>query len=334
MPVPAPQLREIRSLARLRDWPAVAERLRDVPMEGLLAEPELGFHYADACHRIGEAARAREVAESIESRVLRLGDRGLFLALLNVVGIAHFGSGDMESADARFASLLEYAAAWRNEEFAARAANNLGIIANIRGRSEEALAHFQRALASYTRVGSARGLAQTHHNLGIAYRDLGQLPDAEAHLREALDFATAAESEDVVALAESEMANLKLRGGDPALAGSLATRALQRFERLGDPLGSAEARRVLAIADEASGRLEEALEQLDRALVVASTHREPLLRAEVQRDRGRILAARGERDSALEAYLDAAQQFDSIGTPADAAAARAAGAALGAAPAP
>jgi tetratricopeptide (TPR) repeat protein len=332
--MPLPELREIRSLVSLRDWPAVAERLRGVPVEELLAEPELGFHYADACHRIGQAARAREIAESMEPRVLRLGDRALYLALVNVIGIAHFGSGDMERADARFGALLEYAAAWGNEEFAARAANNLGIIANLRGRSDEALTYFQRALASYARVGSGRGLAQTHHNLGIVYRDLGHLPEADGHLREALDFATAAESEDVVALAESEMANLKLRGGDSALARSLARRALQRFERLADPLGCAEARRVLATADEASGRLPEALQELERSLAAASAHDEPLLRAEVQRDRGRILAARGERQAALEAYLDAARHFDAIGARADAAAARADGAALEIQPAP
>lgn len=322
MPAPPPDLREIRSLVRLRDWPAVAERLRSIPLEGLLAEPELGFHYADACHRIGQAARAREIAEQLEATVLRLGDRGLFLALVNVIGIAHFGAGEIDSAHARFGSLLEYAVAWHNEEFAARAANNLGIIANLRGRTEAALTYFERALASYTRVGNPRGLAQTHHNLGIAYRDLGHLPEAEGHLRQALGLATTAESEDVVALAEAEMANLKLRAGDPPLTRSLARRALERFERLGDPLGTAEARRVLALADEAAGRLEEALDQLEQALAVGRAYEEPLLRAEVQRDRGRILAARGERTPALEAFSDAASQFDAIGARGDAAAVR------------
>lgn len=323
MPAPPPDLREIRSLVRLRDWPAVAELLRGVSLEGLLAEPELGFHYADACHRIGQAARAREIAEQLEPTVLRLGDRGLFLALVNVIGIAHFGSGDIESANARFAFLLEYAVAWHNEDFAARAANNLGIIANVRGRSEEALTYFERALASYTRVGNPRGLAQTHHNLGIAYRDLGYLTDAEAHIRQGLDLATTAVSEDVAALAEAEMANLKLRGGDPPLARSIARRALERFERLGDPLGSAEARRVLALADEAAGHLDDAMHQLDRALAVGRAHDDPFLLAEVQRDRGRILAARGEKTLALEALRDAALHFEGIGAREDAATARA-----------
>lgn len=324
MPAPAPELREIRSLVRLRDWSAVAARLRHVPVEEMFAEPELGFHYADACHRIGEAAKAREIAESLESRVLRLGDRGLFLALLNVIGIAHFGSGEIASAESRFGLLLEYAVAWGNDEFAARAANNLGIIANVRGRSDEALTYFQRALASYARVGNPRGLAQTHHNLGIAYRDLGHRPDAEAHLRQALDLAGTAGSEDVVALVEAEMANLKLLDGDPPLARYLAGRARGRFERVSDPLGAAEAERILALADHASGHVDEALDRLEQVLAIARAHDDPLLQAEVQRDRGRILADRGEGDAALEAHLDAARNFDRIGALADAAAARSA----------
>lgn len=322
-PAPAPDLREVRALVSRRDWTAVADLLGEVPAESLREEPELGFHYADACHRTGQPERAREIAESLESRVMGLGDRGLLLALLNVIGIADFGSGDLDRAEARFAALLEYAAAWDNEEFAARAANNLGIIANIRGRREAALTWYERALASYSLVGNPRGLAQTHHNVGIAYRDLGFVPEAEAHLRRAMELARSAESEDVIALAEAEIASLRALGGDGVLAESLARRALERFERLGDPLGRAEAMRVLGVAARTSGRESDALRRLDDALAIAREHSEPLLTAEIQRDRARILSSTGETEAAITAYLEAGTEFEALGAAAEAAAARA-----------
>lgn len=317
-----PALREIRELVRSRDWPAVAERLRDVPTEHLVDEPELGLHYADACHRIGRPAVARAVAESIERRAFELGDRHLFLALVNVIGIAHFGLGEMDEAEARFSALLAFSTAWGDEEFSARAANNLGIIENIRGRTNAALTFFQRALAAYARVGAVRGLAQTHHNLGIACRDLGRLDRADGHLRQALDLAATEGSEDVVALVEAEMGNLRLEAGDARLAESFARRALERFERLGDPLGRAEAMRVLALTADALARPDEALRLLDQALSVATSHSEPLLRAEVQRERGRILAARADTRAAADALRDAAAHFEEIGAAADAAVVR------------
>lgn len=320
-PPSRPTLSEIRELVRLRDWPTVADRLRDVSAESLAAEPELGLHYADACHRIGQPEISRAVAESIEHRAFALGDRGLFLSLLNVIGIAHFGLGEMDDAEARFSSLLAFATAWHDEEFAARAANNLGILANIRGQTSAAVTFFQRALAAYARVGAVRGLAQTHHNLGIVFRDLDHLDRADGHLRQALDLASSDRSEDVVALVEAEMGNLRLKAGDVRLAESFATRALDRFERLGDPLGRAEAMRVLALTADATGRPLEAMRLLDDALDVAKAHSEPLLRAEVQCERGRILAPTQPR-AAAEAFRDAADRFEEIGADPDAAAAR------------
>lgn len=310
---PLPPLAEIRSLAERREWRALADRLSALPEDVLLGASELAFLYADACWRVGEAERAVDVASRLEPRARRLGDRVLVLNVQNVIGMALFELGRTQEAEDRFATLLEYAVAWKNEEFAARAANNLGVLANVRGKKEEALSCYQRALAAYQRLGYTRGLAQTHHNLGISYHHLGFLQDAEAHCRTAIDLATDAESEDVIALAEVEIASLRAEAGDGRLAETLAQRALQRYEEMGDPLGRADALRVLAGAARARRELDLATERLESALAIAEEHSELHLLGEIHRDRAELLREARDVAGARSAYVAAADYFTRLG---------------------
>jgi tetratricopeptide (TPR) repeat protein len=229
-----------------------------------------------------------------------------------------FESGQIDEAENSFGELLSAAAEAEDAEFAARASNNLGVLANVRGDGALALTCYERALAAYQRLGQLRGLAQTHHNLGISYRDLGRIEEADAHYLRAIDYAGRAQSEDVIALAETERAVVRIRSGDAPMAEQFALRALARFERLGDPVRSAEAERVLAEAARAAGRLEVARERLERAFAVAQLHANLLLRAEVQRDRGELLHQLGQRDAARTAFTDAAEHFGRLGNTAEA----------------
>lgn len=315
---PFPPLAEIRSLAQQREWRALADRLSTLPEDVLLGASELAFLYADACWRVGEAERAVDIASRLEPRVRRLGDRMLGLNVQNVIGMALFQLGRTQEAEDRFATLLEYAVAWKNEEFAARAANNLGVLANVRGRKEEALSCYQRALAAYQRLGYTRGLAQTHHNLGISYHHLGFLREAEAHCRTAIEFATDAESEDVIALAEVEIASIRAEAGDGRLAETHAQRALRRYEGLSDPLGRADALRVLAGAARARRELDLASERLESALAIAEEHSELHLLGEIHRDRAELLRERGDAAEARAAYAAAADSFTRLGAEAEA----------------
>lgn len=324
-PRTAPDLlrEEIRALAARREWPRLVERVSSLPRGVDGVEPEVAFHYADALRRVGRTLEALAVAESLEAPVRRRGDRRLVVNLVNLLGICLFELGRNDAAEDRFAELLELATEWGDGEFTGRASNNLGMLANIRGDRGRALTCYQHAVAAYQRLGYTRGLAQTCHNLGISYRDLGFGREADEHYVRAIELALASGSEDVAALAETERAMLRARSGDGPLAARLALRARERFERIGDPLGRAEAVRVLAAAARASGRDDEAVLHLEEAFHVAREASDPLLRAEVQRDRGLLLRERGDRDAAREALADAAECFERIGAAAEATAIRA-----------
>ena len=322
-------LEDARGLRAAGDWRALAARGGALSEAQLQAEPEIAYAYAAACRQLGDTARALQVAGWAEAEARRRGDRRRAAEAVNLLGNALFEEGRLDEAEARFGELLAYAAEWGDEEFAARASNNLGILSNVRGRRDRALASYQRALASYQRLGNVLGLAQTHHNLGISYRDLGFDREADGHFRRAVELAGAdgqaaaaraaeTDTETVIAVAEAERAMLRVRSGDAPLAEALAMRALQRFERIGDPRGRADVLRVLAAAARAGGRDEAAGPFLDEALDIARAHSDPLLMAEVQRDRGLLLRDLGEVEAAREALTESAEHFGRLGATAEA----------------
>lgn len=315
---PSTLLQQARALAVGRKWPELVERLQALSDDELQTHVELAVLQADGLRRVGDARGSLRVAATVEPAVRCRGDRRLLLDLINIAGMALFETGRTGEAEERFAELLERATEWADEEFAARASNNLGVLANVRGRYELALNYYQRALAAYQRLGYIRGLAQTCHNLGISYRDLGRDSEADAQFRRAIELGQTARSDDVIALAESERAMLCARSGDGDLAEAFAQRALRRQEKLGDPVGRAEALRVLAAAARARRDGSSALARLDEALHTAYSHADPLLRAEVQRDRGLLLRERGELTAAHAALRDAAEQFERLGATAQA----------------
>ena len=311
-----------RRLYAAHDWAELVRWAGQLPRASFSAAPELCFRYIDALRRVGNTDAALALADEIEPAVRRTADHRLLLEFVNVRGVICFELGRMPDAETWFGELLERATEWEDDDFAARAANNLGVLANIRGRKELALTGYQRALAAYFRLGYDRGLAQTHHNLAVSYRDLGFDRDADAHLQRAIRYARRSGSDDVIAFAESERANLRARSGDHRFAERLGRSAIRRFEALGDPLGRADALRVLAAAARAAGNDDLAAVRLSEALQVAEAHSDALLRAEVQRDRGLLLRDGGSREDARAALLDSATHFDLIGAVAEAVAIR------------
>jgi tetratricopeptide (TPR) repeat protein len=311
-----------RSLAQSRRWAELARLADECTPDEIMGAAELEYLLADALRRTGRTDEALTLAGRAETGAGRLADRRLVLRAINLLGMLAYESGRVAEAEARFDRLLERASEWGDDEFVARASNNLGVLANVRGERELALTFYQRALAAYYRLGHSRGLAQTHYNIGISYRDLGFLEDAERHYTGAIRYAGMADSDDVIALAETERALLRVAEGDGPLAESLALRALRRLQRMGDPVGGANAVRVLALAAEARSDSDTAMSRLDQALTITLQHPDLLLSAEIQRDRARLLAAAGDAVAATAALREALDAFTALGASAEAAATR------------
>ena len=310
-------LERARRLAASRDWEALATLARESEGDAHLRTPELGYLFADSFWRLGLPAETLRRVSELEPVVRRdPGDR-LLLRLVNLGGMAAFEAGDALAARGRFEELLELAADRGENEFIARACNNLGVLANVRGEREVALTFYQRALPAYQLLGHRRGLAQTHYNLGVSYRELGFPNEAASHYETAMRLAEEAGSPDVLGLAECDRGLLRLQSGDARMAVALAERARARFRASGDPVRAAEAERVLGLASCALGRFVEGRALLGTALETARTHGNLLLRGEVQRDLGTILLQLGD-DSGRAALQDSLSAFQAVGALAEA----------------
>jgi len=167
----------------------------------------------------------------------------------------------------------------------AKAQANLGMALSTRGRTAEAIAHYQEAL----RLNS--GLAETYYDLGLAY-------ESEDRYQEALaQFVTAAARDPTLVYAQSHAGRLLDRLGRPAEAEPYLRRAIARDANLASAHGS------LGVALVAQGRIPEGIAEYR-----ASLRLEPA-QSEVEFDLGLALAATG-RVAEAAAHYAAAVRLD------------------------
>ncbi|MBT8405160.1 MAG: tetratricopeptide repeat protein [Gemmatimonadetes bacterium] len=309
-------LREARALDEARSYPELGALLSPWDEEALGIEPELLFLRADVGRRLGRGEDAVRDLDALESRIARFGNVALRRRRLNLLGSLRFESGDIDGARDLWLTQLDDSTAAGDEQFAARACNNLGVVATLLDELPSALAYYARAVASYFKVGYERGLGQSHHNLGITYREMGFLHEADSHFRTADRLARSASSDDEVARVAQERALLLYLLGDADLARHTARLALEIHERLEDPAGSAEVHRVLGLVDLGEGDIDAAEAALEQALATAHEISAILLKAEILAARA---ALRSLQDREIEAQDDDAQAaalFEAIGAPA------------------
>ena len=306
-------LEQARALQAGRDYPGLAALLGPVPRAQLLLEPELGVLLAEAWRRGGERARALELAGELEPVCGRRGNDRLSRERSNLEGILLFESGELAGAEAEWRRLLDASSRAGDEEFVARANQNLGIIYTLTDRWEEALASHERAIVAYQRLGYLRGLAQAHNNLAISYREMGFPDEADQAFRQALAFARTDGSEDELGRIEQEWALLTGMRGDAALASVTAERSLRRFRSLGEPAGAGDALRVLGVVALWDGRLEPARTRLEEALRLARELHLRLLEAETVEALAARAAAAGDEAAADRLRLEGETIFVELG---------------------
>ncbi|HEU4641394.1 MAG TPA: tetratricopeptide repeat protein [Gemmatimonadaceae bacterium] len=260
-------------------WSDVRTLLADRELERE-ERPELAVYLAEAEMRLGEPTLARQLLlAAIPSLEHGAADEVLRRAT-NILGAANFALGEIERAEAAFGRALELAYAAGDLLLVARVMNNLGAIANVRGARERALALYRLSLPAYERLECTVGLAETRHNIAITYRDLRCWAEAEAHERRALALAREAREPRLEQMARVGLAELSLLRGNPAGADGDATRAAVACASTTDPVGEADALRLVGAARAAIGECEGALDVLERAVALARRHGCTLIEAE------------------------------------------------------
>lgn len=272
------------------------------------SHPELVRFLGEGLIRTGRAREARDWLAEALPRLQHTDDR-LSLRMATVLaGAAHLELGELDPARRAFEATLELARYDRDEALLARAMNNLGIVANIEGRWDDAIALYTLALTMHQRNGERRGLAECSHNMAITYRDRGELAEADDLERRSAEYARESEQERLLALARLGRAEIALRRRDFALAATAAHRLSLEFERLDDRIRAADAIRLEGVANTGLRHFDRARALLDQALDISREIGALLNVAETLRARAELCEATGRRNEALadgRAALDA-----------------------------
>lgn len=282
-----------RALAAAGAWDELRALLGERAREAG-AHPELVTLLAEAFLRTRDPRHARTWLRRTLRRVERSGDRAALRRAVNLSGAAYFELGELEDARRDFSRALELGREDADDLLVARATNNLGLIENIRGMYDAALALYQLAVPSYQRLGHALGLAESYHNMAISFRDSDQLERADECERRAAEFAREAGNPRLATMARVGRAELSFRRGDAELAAAEARAAARQFAAIGDPTQEADALRLCGVAALALGHLEDARVALDGAVELARAHGNALMEAESLRARAECAAAAGD----------------------------------------
>jgi tetratricopeptide (TPR) repeat protein len=208
---------------------------------------------------------------------------------------------------------LSEANAHRDDLTTGRATNNLGTVANLRGRHEAALALYRLAVPAYQRAGHTTGLGETHHNIAITLRDLHRYDEADRHERRAIEYAREAGNLRLQAMARAGRAELCLLRGEPVLAIAGARLAAEDYGTVPDPVGEADALRLIGVAQTTLGEAGPARQALGRALQLAERHGSSLIRAEALRARAALFRSLGNVRDAETDVRKALEIFDQLG---------------------
>jgi tetratricopeptide (TPR) repeat protein len=267
---------------------------------------------ADELIRSGRSREARELLSGSLPSIERRGDRAALRQAVNLLGAASFETGELGDAEVAFNRALELGRSDNDDLLVARATNNLGAIANVRGEREQAIAMYSLAIAAYQRLGQPRGLASAYHNMAITFRHIGLLERADEYERRAIEFAMEAENPHILSLARIGRAELSLLRGDARLAEATALLVAREFASRSDPHQQANALRVVGAARTALGDLDGARRALDEGLTLAREHSAALAEAELLRARAELNCWLHDRAAARADATEAIRIFDRL----------------------
>ncbi|WP_326647305.1 tetratricopeptide repeat protein [Streptomyces sp. NBC_01750] len=273
-----------------------------------LLEPEVlrAAHQAAAQHwhgrikaRLGSASGETEnVADAIEGRF-------------------HFhAAGDVDTAAVitrQVCHLLHTWGAWNWEERllretlgwlppddaeAASFLNDLGILAQDQGRSDQALALYKRALAVLEGSGDRAGTSAVLHQIGRISEGRGDLDDAVAHYEQSLAVAEEFRLPLGIAHAHHQLGRIDLMRGKYDRGRLRIQHALDTFEEENDHEGIADSHHQLGNANLLTGNLESAAQHFRTALRIHAGLYNRFGVARMHMCLGGVASHRGDMDSA------------------------------------
>ena len=287
------------------------------PQDELEQSPMLALLCGIAHGRLGRLEVGQRWATVAQARARAVNDRNMEVRALNVCGAIALDRGGIGEAARFFTRAQEEAMQSEDMTAVVRCANNLGIIANLQGDYAKAADAYNEAIAAYRLAGCDRGAAEARHNLGIAYREQGQLDLAFQAADAAVREADRLGDRSLKAQALAGRAEIRVARGEPELAIREADAALAVHRELKDTVQETEDLRILAVALDRAGKIEDAEYLLHEVIDRATKHGRPELIASAQRDLAHIMARENRVAAATSLAKAARATFDRLGARAE-----------------
>src|SRR5213596_2346856 len=244
-------------------------------------------------HHRNESDEARRLCHASYTVAHATGNDLLAAEALNTLGGIDLETDAVADARRHFLRALELGGHSRG--LCARAEQNLGILANIQGDLDEALARYGRSLQAY-------------HNLGMASADRERFDEAEHYFRQSHEIAERAGDAYLGGLCLVNHAKVHVARERYEDARHDAEAALAVFDRLGVGSAKADAYRVLGMIYRETGRPGLAESRLKSAIELAVGAGSVLNEAEASRELALLYQAMGRNQEALS-LLNAAHRL-------------------------
>src|SRR3989449_43283 len=257
-------------------------------------------------HRRGESAEARELCRRSHAVACHAGNPVLAGEALNTLGGIDLETDAVADARGNFLCALELGG--QSRELRARVEQNLGILANIQGDLDEAVARYGRSLEAYRASHDEHGCAIAYHNLGMASADRQQLDEAERYFRQSYEIAQRAGDVHLQGLCLVNHADVHFLRERYEDARHNAEAALATFDQLDALSDKADAYRVLGMVFRETGRPALAEARLRSAIELAVSAGALLNEAEASRELALLYQSMGRNQEALT-LLNAAHRL-------------------------
>ena len=229
------------------------------------------------------------------------GDTAGVAAAVNQMATANLQRGDLETAEALYYKAQALAETANDSLLEAVVAQNLGIVAGMRGNLDAALAHYQQSLATYRDLEKTEFLGPVLNNMAMAYVSLQRWPDAERCYDEAHDDAERSGDSAAVRMIGVNRVEMWILRGDIDRAWTVADRVLLSATAAVDHRAIDEISKHLGTIARIRGQHADAERWLDAAFAGATKREDLLLAAETAREQAELYEAVGKNRDMLRA---------------------------------
>jgi len=267
-------------------------------------------HIAIARCQRGAADEARQLCRRSYDIAMAAGEQVLAAEALNTLATIDLHTGALEHARTTYARALALGGDSLNVR--ARTEQNLGVLANIHGALDDALAHYRRSLEAYESLRDDHGCAIAYHNLGMISADRELWDEADRYFQRGLALAQTTGDHHLEGLCLVNYAEVDVARQRYDDARRRAEQALAIFDQLGIPSAKSEAYRMIGLVYRETGRLALAESRLRMAVDLAVQSGVSLNEAESSRELALLYQAMGRNQDALTLLNGAYRLFQDL----------------------